>query len=321
MIIGRWMFPLVVMACSLFALASAQAAGGAEGLYDRYEALNTPENLGIEFAGGKPPAFVEEQIQILYQINKMPRGAALPVVRRILDEYARRVEALGQDAFQRSVLQALQLHLAALMTTFIDDQGVLDRADAFVKSPLTKEYARGRVLAALARKKMEAIQAKDDPEGARRGAILLDVLIGSISFSDLMHAPARLNGMPDLAPSVAGTPLAFRSALAPAAQSLPARYAADCGYTLLLFRKQTRDKQDLNADERKALLDVARQWVDEYRPLVRKEDYPSDVLGRALPALAGCKGNDAVAVLLRKNGVEVTPYVEGPPSKPGPSPR
>ena len=310
----------------LAALAFAPAAGAAtksEDLYDRYEKLNTPENLAIQHIGGKPPRFVEDQMALLGQIAKQPEAEAVPVVVRIADDYLKRLGALDEVKFRTSSLQALQSPIVVLVEKFSGSNQVFEQLDAFVKCPLLRDYARARALGAVATRRLGEVPAAADPDGTRRGRILIDLVIADVTLSELLHSPTRLKEITAHASGVSGDPVSLHRALRAAASTEARRYAADYAFLVAAAAKQVRAQTPLADAEKALLVDVAARWVKQYKPAVEKEKYPSDLLGQALLALAGSKGNDDLAAYLTENGVKVTPVPEPPvvtppPKKPPP---
>lgn len=307
---------IIIIACVALVPASLEAATKSERLYEQYEKLNTLDNLGKRFVGGKLLPFQEEQIRLLTEIGKRPTAKAAPVVVRIADEYHARIRALGAVRFRRSPLQALQISLITLMNRHAGSNAVFQRLEVLIKSPLIKEYARGRALGTVAGKRLAEIRRRDDPDGKRRGRIVLDVIIGDITMKRLLHAPARLREACKQADAIsAGNPLFVRKALAPAADTLARRYAVDYVFVAALFRKQAKEKKALSEEEKKISLEICREWLKEYRPVVEAEKYSTDVLGKALLLLGGCEGNDDFAALLIENGLKPQKYVEPPPRR------
>jgi len=313
-----WMSAASAGLC-LAALTSACAAAGTpQELYEQYERLNTPENLGQVFEGGRPYPFMQEQLKLLAELSGAKGGEATPVIVRVVDEYLGRVNALGAGGFQVSPLKGMQLAIIDLVATHSGTEAIFQRAEMIVKNPIIKEYARGRALSVVVHGLLAKVDAKQDVDGSRRGRILVDTVIADITTSGLLHAPARLTALATNADSTfQGDVLAERGALWPFATTVPRRYAVDCASVLLLAKKQLVEKKPLAAEEQKLMLDICRKWLDEYRPLVKAEEYPSDILGEKLQVLGGWKDNRALADLLRKSGVQPIPYVE-PPAPPGP---
>lgn len=301
----------------------ADAEEKSEQLYQQYEKLNTPANLAKKFVGGRPLRFVDNQVNILNKLAKRPTLEASPVVVRIAEEYLKRLKGLGAAKFRVSPLQSLQVPLIALLAKHSRSGQVFTRLETFAKSPLLKEYARSRAVGHVVRVQLAKIPADDDPDGVKRGTILMEKIIGDMSMSRLLHAPARLRSLAAQAmPLGGGEPVRVFKTLRPAAVSGPKKYAADYAFLLTVVRKQIAKKKTLNEDENKLLLETAGRWLKGYRPLVLREKYASDLVGMTVTALGGYPANENLRTLLRKNGVLVKKYVEPPkrrpPKRPGP---
>ena len=304
--------------CLAFLSAVCAAAGTPQEIYDQYEALNTPENLAKEYVGGRPLPFMQQQMTLLAELCAAKTAEAGPTVVRIVDEYLARANALGDPQFQISPLKGMQLSIIDLVRSHNGSEAVFQRAQLIVKNPIIREYARGRALDVVVHGLLAKVDIKTDLDGSTRGRILVDTVIADITISQLLHAPARLMALATNADAAfGGDPLAGRRALAPPATTVPRRYAVDCASVFVLAKKQLGEKKPLVNEEQKLMLDICRKWLDEYRPLVAAESYPSDVLGQRLQVLGGWKDNKAVADLLVKNGVQPMPYAE-PPAPPGP---
>ena len=280
-------------------------------LYEQYEKLNSPRNLSTKFVGGRPPRFVDQQINILRQLSARRTGEAAPLVVKIVDEYLKRIHDLGGAKFRVSVLQSMQIALTHLMAAHAGSKIVFERMETFAKSPVISEYARGRVIGLIVKKRLEEIKPDDDVDGTKRGRLLMDALMGDVTMSQLLHAPARLRSLATQAvPLGSGDPMKVRTALAPAATNPQRRYAADYAFLLAVATRQVKEKKTLDDDTKQTMLDVAGKWVGEYRPRVVREKYPSDLLGMTVRALGGYPGNKALAAFLKENRISVTKYVE-----------
>ena len=309
----------------LLVSASVEAATKSEQLYEKYERLNTAENLGKRFIGGKPHPFMEEQMKLLAELEKQPTARAARVVVRIAQEYLQRIEALGAVKFRRSPLQGLQIPLVSLMDRHAGSNLVFAQLERVVQSPLIKEYARGRALGTVAKRRLGQIRPADDPDGKKRAQLLLDLVIGDISISRLFHAPARLRQLVTHAETLSpNNPVAVRNALASAANSVSKSYATEHTFAAAIVKKQLRKKEALSEEEKKVLLTVCDQWLKTYRPLARKEKYVSDLLGQALMLLGGYKPNKELREFLSKSGLRPREYDTppvAPPRRPGRPPR
>jgi len=307
--------------CFLFGSTCAEAASASETLYEQYEKLNTPENLGKSFAGGKLYPFQEQQIRILGDLEKRPTIESARVIAQVVDEYLKRIEALGAQKFRQSPLQALQLAMVSLCEKHAGSNIVFAWLEALARSPLTKEYARGRALGAVAARRLREVKPEDDADGKKRGQLLLDLFLGDLSMSRLFHAPARLRQFAEHADTVLpGDPVAFRNATVFVATTPPKRYAADFAFASAIAEKQIKRKQPLSRDEKRDLLAVCNEWLKTYRPLAAKENYATDLLGSQMLVLGGYAGNEDLAALLVENGLKPIPYVEKPdrPVRPRP---
>jgi len=315
---------VVVLVCLLLPTVRLAGATRAEQLYQEYEKLNTAENLGKRFAGGKPYPFMEEQIKLLAELEKQPTARAAPVVVRIADEYLARIQALGPVRFRRSPLQGLQISLVSLMDKHAGSNIVFVQLERIVQSPLTKEYARGRALGTVARRRLAQVRPEDDPDGKKRARLLLDLLIGDISLPRLLHAPARLYQLLTHAETLSPkNPVGVRNTLTSAADSVSKAYATDHTFAAAIVRKQLSEKETLSEEENKVLLTVCDQWLKTYRPIASREKYATDLLGQALMLLGGYKPNKELREFLSKNGLRPKEYAEPPviPPRGPPSPR
>ena len=280
-------------------------------LYKDFEDLNTPQNLALRFVGGEPPRFVQEQIKILAELASRKTPASSKLLLRIADEYLARLHKLDPPAFRVSPLQSLQIPLIQAVAARADQPPFRERLDTFLKSPLIKEYAKARVLVPLTEQKLRAVAPAQDPDGSKRGAIILTELIGDLSFSDCVHIPARVAGVATLTAAVAGrTPPLVWQALA-SADSVSKRYARDFAFVSACAAPVGDAPRQLEPSEIVRLKEIIDRWIKEYRPLLAKEAYPSDVLGAALRSLAARKGNEDLAKLL--------PPVEPAPQPPKPA--
>jgi len=287
--------------------------------YREYEALNTPKNLAIRHVGGRPPTFIDEQAKLLDRIAKRTTTEAAPFVVKIVDKYLERVHALGRRGFGASPLQALQGEMIRLMRRHAGDNKVFSQLTTFAAEPLLKEYARGRALGALAEWKLKAVPKDEDKDGKARATLLLETVVGDISLSRLLHAPSRCWQTAMLSAALEReTTLELRTLLNGAANTRAKRYTADFVFVDGCFRK-VMAKKPLTEAENAAVLEVCKGWLSEFRPIVLKEKYPSDVLGRVLLALAGRTEHAPLVALLKQNGLEPTPYVPptGKPARPG----
>ena len=297
---------LLLLALSLGArLALAGEPTEAERLYRAYESLNNPENLAADFKGGALPTFIGRQVELLRAIAARPPNEAAPVLARIADEYLARVEKVGAPGFARSPLGALQIPLVTLLAKHVAADEVRARLDALAKSPVIKEYTRGRALGALADYRAKAVPAAEDPAGERRVGILFDTLIGEMPLRQLLYAPARMWSLAASSSAISGHDLlALAKALAAATTTPARRYAADVALAAAAAAKQ-RAGMPLLEPEKKLLLEACTRWVEQWRPEILKLKYPSDVLGVRLRSMANDKGNEDIALLLRENGIEL----------------
>lgn len=285
----------------------------ADELYKSYEALNTPANLGTRFIGGDPPRFVKEQIRILLDISGRKTAESSRVLLRITDEYLARVEKLGPARFRTSPLQSLQITLVQALGAKADSPGFQSRLEQFVKSKSIREFTKGRALQHLTALKIHAVDPAQDPDSSKRGAIILSDMLDNLDFSACLHAPARFAGIASLTQSVVGLKPNLVWESLKSADSLPRRYARDFAFAAACFPSDAAQPEALAAAEKTRLIEIIGRWIKEYRPLVAKESYPSDVLERALRNLAALKGNEDLAKLLPP--VE-TPKPAGEPAKP-----
>ena len=285
-----------------------------EELYVRYEAINIPKNLSVQFVGGKPLRFVEEQIRILLEIGRRKTPEARRVLVRIFDEYLARIEKLGQAKFRTSPLQALQMIMVRVLAPKVGFPLIQTRLEAFVKCPLVKEYARARALIVLVEVQIRAIKFDTDMDGTNRGRMLLDELIGDMGFSDLVHASIRTRGVARLATVIGGNKPDMVWHVLKAADTLPKRYCRDFAFVAACSALQRSDKA-LSEPDRTRLLEVCKRWLKEYRPLLAKQKYPSAVLERLLRFMAKQEGNEDLAGLMPPEDAKPAKPVR--PAQPG----
>lgn len=276
-------------------------------LYRSFEALNTPQNLALRFVGGKPLKFIEEQLPILSQLASRNTPEASRLLLRITDEYLARVDKLGPGGFRVSPLQALQLPLVQVLAPRASQPDFRTRLQSFATSKVIKDYARARALFPLTEQKLRALDHAKDPDGSKRGAIILTEMLGDLSFSDCVHAPVRLTGVSRLTATVVGpTPSLVWQALA-SADSVTHRYARDFAFAAACAAPADGAPRLLQPHEIIRLKDIIDRWLKEYRPLLANEKYPTDVLGSTLRSLAAAKGAEELAHLM-------------PPPDPAPAP-
>ena len=280
--------------------------------------MNTRKNLAIRFHGGRPPRFIDAQQKVFTRLSRRPTAEAAPIVAKITDEYLKRIEVLGAAKFRTSPLQAVQVPLVQLMSAHVGSNLVLGRLEAFAASPLVKEYARGRAIGAVVGRYVGKIRVEDDADGTKRGKVLIDRLIGTLTLPKLLRAPARMRSLATWSVKIVGDdPLHILAALQPAATTPAARYAVDHAFLAAIARKQVQQKKTLSDDEGAALVEAAGRWLKEYRPVAVVQKYTTDVVGDTVTALGGYPGNDALATLLKENGVTVRKYVEPKKRPPG----
>ena len=268
-----------------------------EELYVKYEALNTPKNLSVQFVGGKPLRFVEEQIHILFEIARRKTPEARRVLVRVFDEYLARIEKLGSAKFRTSPLQPLQMVMVRMLAPKVGFPLVRTRLETFVKCPVVKEYARAHALVVLVEVQIKTVKFDTDMDGTKRGKMLLDGLIGDMSFSDLTHAPIRTHCVARLATVIGGKKPDMVWHVLKAADTLPKRYCRDFTFVAACSALQRSDKT-LSEPDRTRLREVCKRWLKEYEPLLAKQKYPSDVLGRLLRFMAKQEGNEDLAGLM-----------------------
>jgi len=311
-----------VAAVSLL-VVSARPVRGQETMvetwYREYEALNTPKNLAIKHIGGRPPTFIDAQAKLLDRIGKRTTTEAAPFIVKIVDKYLERIHAMGDRRFWTSPLQALQGGMVRLMRRHAGDNKVFARLTTFAAEPLLREHARGRALGAVAEWKLKGMPRDVDGDARARATVLLETVIGDISLSRLLHGPSRCSQAAILSPALdRKTTLDLQKALKGVANTQAKRYAADFVFTNACSRKLVA-KKPLTEAENTAVLEVCKGWLSEFRPVVLKEKYPSDVLGRSLLSLAGRTEHAPLIALLAQNGLKPIPYVPptGKPARPG----
>jgi len=274
-------------------LANKKAAD----LYNTYETLNTPANLGVMFVGGKPPRFIEQQIRILVALGNQKTPDARRNTIKIFDEYMERIDKLGANGFRTSPLQALQIQMVAFLAAKVDHPDVRTRLKTLAESTVIKEYARSRAVVVLVALDVQALNDAQDPDGSKRGKILLDGILANMTFEQSTHAPARLYGVARLAWDIGKhKPILVWEVLSQA-DTLPKRYARDLAFASACS-KVIKAKEPVTVADGIRLREIAERWIKEYRPLLAKQSYPSDVVGRVLRYLAKQKGNEKLAQLM-----------------------
>ncbi|HPD13312.1 MAG TPA: hypothetical protein PLE19_00080 [Planctomycetota bacterium] len=253
--------------------------------------------------GGQPPEFIIQQTALLQTLAALPPADAVPALLRIAAEHLRRLEALGEVRLRQSPLQALQVPLVDALSRHLANRDARAALDGLAASPFLKEYARGRALDALAAQRLAEIAEADDPRGEQRARALLDTLAGKLTLAELLHAPARVRSLARRAPALGGECWA---ALAAAADTPARRYAADAALALACAQGEGAGKP-VPAADRDLLVAAAGRWLQEYRPVVAREKYPSDLLGQALTLLGARPGYEALAKALRDAGLPPAP--------------
>lgn len=300
--VGAWVLCLAVAASAL----AGEEPSEARRLYDEFEGLHTVENLTIRFVGGEPVPFVKHQIELLQAIAARPAAEGAPFLIQIANQHIERIEGIGAAAFRTSPLQALQTPLIDALARFASSEEVRGALGRIVQCPLIKEYARGRALDVVLEYHLGQALAADDPKGEKRASLVQETLIGNLTLSELLHAPGRVRAVARRAPVVAKANEAAWRALDAAADSAAKHYAADAALAIACTQKDAAGTALVQA-ETELLLDACSRWLKDYRPIVAKEKYPSDLLGHSLMRLAVRPGHDNLAKLFRDSGVKPVP--------------
>lgn len=286
-------------------LAARAGAGelDAKDLYKEFEALNTPENLSRRFVGGQPPEFVKRQADLLKAISVRPVDEAVPILLRLATEHIERAEAVGAPKLLQSPLQAIQVPLIDALAPHAGNDEVRGALARLARSPVIKEYARGRALDALVDAPLSRIAEHEDPRGERRAELLLETLIGALTLPEVLQAPGRIRSLARRAPAVAkGGPMAPWTALGAAADSSAKRYALDAAFAMHIAQKEAA-AEPIVPEEKDLLVEAAKRWLQDFRPAAEKAKYPSDLLGEALLRLGARLGHEPLTRLLRDGGV------------------
>jgi hypothetical protein len=281
----------------------AETTPDAKRLYQEFEALNTPDNLGVRFIGGQPPDFIKQQTQLLHAIGARPSEDAIPILLRMATEHLERIEELGAAKFRRSPLQAVQVPLVDALGAHAISDDICAALARFAKSPLVKEYARGRALDVLVERQLSRIGDPDDPNGEKRAKLLLDSLIGGLTLSEVLHAPGRLRALARRVPAIPkAEPATPWRALAAAAASPAQRYAADAALAIVSVQKENAGTP-FSLGEKDLLVEAANHWLKEFRPAAAKEKYPSDLLEECILRLGARLDHEPLAKPLRDAGL------------------
>jgi len=226
---------------------------------------------------GQPPVFVQQQLRILTELAGRSADDSSRVLLRLADEYLGRINKLGPEGFRFSPLKSLQLSFVQLLSARVDQPPFRAALERLIKSPTLKDYARARALLPLVEVKLRAIQPAKDPDGSKRGALILAEMVGKLSFSDCLHVPARFSGVASLARTAYGTDPGVQWAALSGADSVPKRYARDFSF-VVACSALGGTVGDLSAENRAHLAEIVDRWVKEYKPLVDKEAYPATSL-------------------------------------------
>lgn len=281
----------------------AEQAPDAKRLYQDFEALNTPENLATRFIGGQPPDFVKQQTQLLHAIGARPSEDAIPILLRMATEHLERIEEMGAAKFRRSPLQAIQVPLVDALAAHALSDDICAALARIAKSPLVKEYARGRALDILVERQLNRIADPDDPKGEKRAKLLLDSLIGTLTLPEVLHAPGRLRALARRVPAIPKAEAAAPwRALAAAAESPAQRYAADAAIAIACVQKESAGTP-LTLGEKDLLVEAANRWLKDFRPAAAREKYPSDLLEECILRLGARLDHEPLAKPLRDAGL------------------
>lgn len=131
-------------------------------LYLLYMQEETEENNKIEYTGGKGPMHIriqsealsrlmslpEEKIrkipkkEILYRPRKIPVEKAQKRILDIVEGYLLSVNGMNYQKWRFSPKQALQINIACLLATYIEDNDIREMAHRYIQSKTIKEYAK-----------------------------------------------------------------------------------------------------------------------------------------------------------------------------------
>ncbi|HUT37587.1 MAG TPA: hypothetical protein VNE39_29170 [Planctomycetota bacterium] len=283
--------------------AGAEQTRDAKSFYDEFEGLNRPENLDRRVVGGRLPEFVTLQIQLLERIAARPPAEAVPILLRIVTEHIERLEATEAERLAQSPLPALQVPLVDALSRHATRDDVRGALARLAQSGLVKEYARGRALDALVERELAAITPAVDPKGEKRAEVLLEMLLGGLTLSDVFQTPGRLRSLSRRAPAlVRDDPTAPWRALAAVAGTAAKRYAADAALALACAQKEAAGAP-ITQEEKDLLVAACARWLEEFRPAAAKERYPSDLLGESLVRLGARLSHEPLAAPLREAGL------------------
>ena len=301
-------FCCVMLTCAVV-LADARAVT----LYELFEKLNTPKNLRIRYVGGRPPHFITQQSALLRRLANGSPEKIVPFLTKIVDEFLVRYDALSIREVYASPLQALQLPLIQALTRHVESKACRERLAVLSRHKRFREFARGEAVCALTRYKLRSIAPQDDPNGTKRAKLLLDEILGKMSFAKMLHAPGRLIEIARASASLGQQDPVKIKAVFSGAVTLQHQYAADFAVIHAILVK-VNGKKEITDGEKVIAGHIGRKYVQVFRLMVEGEKYASDVLGRAIVGLGGREGFEGLADILKEGGIKVPKYE--PPPKP-----
>lgn len=266
--------------------AQQDEAEKADILFTLYQREDTEENASIQHVGGQPPRHLEFQIKVLDRMAHFPLSENKDYVVDIVESYLADVEAMSTHAWLVSPKQALQIAISRLLIAYSEDETMLSLASRFAESDVIKEYAKGQVIGAVLRHRMNIVQPADDPDYVQRVGIILDMAVRP-TLRDMLCSSDRLESCANALEGLLGHDMAKLEAIMSDEERLTAQHLYMLHFFVAVHSlRQMQNGSEMTPVEERMLERTIEYWSIVYPTSVATRKYTGAPLTKVLSEIA-----------------------------------
>ncbi len=251
-------------------------------LYSLYVQEETEGNNKIKFAGGEGPMHIRIQRQILYKLISLPIGKTRSSILEILNSYLSSVNRMDNDAWRISPKQALQIDIANVLISNINDVNIREMAQRYIQSNRIKKYAKVRVMVRLL--EYELLESNQYIDVNKKIEVILKTVATS-EPSEMLHEPKLISGGAEIMKKVIKDDISVLDIFMESRKQLNQSERYFLHYFIL---KYYLDKKELKLSDKDKtrIKNSVDFWFDVYPTISAREKYYSEPLSEIMNKLA-----------------------------------